>query len=207
MPGDAARALRETGVEPVRAKTELVEALVSGSLSAAALKVFFQPEGALAALGESSEDFFLLSRDFWDRLVLHDEFWISGDIHLLRDHPTLRGGRQNLRCYGIRFDRVGVKVLTDKRRARLDAASDPLTAREARSASNQKRRGPKKKPYWEAATANVRADIYSGKLRPQNQADVERAIGAFLAEMDIFPAESTIRRYATPIWEPFEEGR
>ena len=95
----------------------------------------------------------------------------------------------------------------------IDRIAEAVTKRLSKTAESmvapaptQQRRGPKPKPYWEAAIASVKADISGGKLRPLKQSDVEKALGAFLQKQDIYPAESTIRRHAGPIWEPFAEA-
>lgn len=63
-----------------------------------------------------------------------------------------------------------------------------------------KKRGPKRKYDWDAATHAVWGQIYRGDLKPKKQKDIELAFVAVLTKGDEGPEPSTARPYARPIW-------
>lgn len=72
---------------------------------------------------------------------------------------------------------------------------------------NQRRRGPKPKPFWGDAMAAVEANISSGELLASSLADVERAMRGWISDNDFDAGESTIRNYATVVWERVQRGQ
>lgn len=63
------------------------------------------------------------------------------------------------------------------------------------------RRGRRPKYDWPAASVAVFGMIHRGDLKPETQADVERALIAHLTRNDDAPSESTVRPFAKLIWE------
>ncbi|MEP1338957.1 MAG: hypothetical protein ABJK66_06985 [Marinomonas sp.] len=60
--------------------------------------------------------------------------------------------------------------------------------------------GRRPKYDWPAATLAVFGRIHRGDFKPENQADIERALIDHLAEENGGPSESTVRPYAKLIW-------
>ena len=58
---------------------------------------------------------------------------------------------------------------------------------------------------WLEATNSIWAKLYGNELKPQTQADIEKALMQHLRRGDIEPGESTVRPFAKAIWEKFQE--
>ncbi|MBV1917474.1 MAG: hypothetical protein KUG65_05360 [Sphingomonadaceae bacterium] len=67
-------------------------------------------------------------------------------------------------------------------------------------------RGRKPKYDWAGATNAIWGQLYNNDLKPQAQADIERALIAFLRKGDAEPGESTVRPYAAAIWDRLKEN-
>lgn len=59
---------------------------------------------------------------------------------------------------------------------------------------------------WPATTVAVFGLIYRGDLKPQNQADIERALIEHLTKGDGAPSESTVRPYAKLVWDEYNKA-
>ncbi len=70
----------------------------------------------------------------------------------------------------------------------------------------QARRGPKPRYDWYAVTTAIWGDIYRGDFKPGNQAEIERAMQHRLAKGDKEPSESTVRPYASRIWNEYSKA-
>ena len=88
---------------------------------------------------------------------------------------------------------VGIADRADNRLAK------PISADEAQ-------RGRKPKYDWPAATLAVFGLIYRGELKPEIQADIERALIDHLSHGDNAPSESTVRPYAKLVWEEYSKA-
>ena len=80
-----------------------------------------------------------------------------------------------------------------------DGVSEPF-------GDNEPQRGRKPKYDWPAATLAVFGLIYRGELKPNIQADIERALIDHLTQGDNGPSESTVRPYAKLIWEESQKA-
>lgn len=58
---------------------------------------------------------------------------------------------------------------------------------------------------WLEATNSIWAKLYGNELKPNTQADIEKALIQHLRKGDIEPGESTVRPFAKAIWEKFQE--
>lgn len=67
-------------------------------------------------------------------------------------------------------------------------------------------RGRKPVYDWDGAVATIWGQIYRGDLQPENQAQIERAFQAHLADGDKEPLESTVRPYASRIWQELQKA-
>ena len=88
---------------------------------------------------------------------------------------------------GVYFHRSGLRNLG------LESVDEPAKAR-AKS-------GRKPSYDWPSACLAIFGDIHRGDLKPESQADVERALISHLTVEGKEPSESTVRPYAKKIWE------
>jgi hypothetical protein len=95
---------------------------------------------------------------------------------------------------GLHFHRSGL--------INLGLATDPL----ADDRPNESRRGRKPEYDWPAANAAIWGKIVRGELIPNSQAEIEKALQAYLAKGDREPSESTVRPYANRIWEEYSKA-
>lgn len=58
---------------------------------------------------------------------------------------------------------------------------------------------------WEAAMVEVARALYLGDLKPNTQADIEKAIAEYLSGKGKDPSESTIREHARPLWNGIKD--
>ncbi len=84
--------------------------------------------------------------------------------------------------------------------------ADEATEAEVTNDNNDTKRGRKPKYDWPAATLAVFGLIYRGDLKPENQADIERALIDHLASGDNTPSESTVRPHARQIWVEYSKA-
>jgi hypothetical protein len=92
---------------------------------------------------------------------------------------------------GVHFQRASLAVLAP--RGSVAELAEP---------SN---RGRKRKYDWDAAATAVWGQIFRAELIPTHQNDVERAVQRFLTKGDEEPSESTVRPYASRIWNEYEK--
>jgi len=93
---------------------------------------------------------------------------------------------------GMHFHRSGLINLG------LEASKEP-EARQAKS-------GRKPTYDWPAACLAIFGEIHRGDLKPENQADIERALISHLSRGDKQPSESTVRPYAKQIWDETQKA-
>lgn len=105
---------------------------------------------------------------------------VSGDGY--RERKSVK-----IELQGVHFHRSGLINLG------LEDSKEP-GARLAKS-------GRKPTYDWPAACLAIFGEIHRGDLKPENQADIERALISHLSRGDKQPSESTVRPYAKKIWE------
>jgi len=59
--------------------------------------------------------------------------------------------------------------------------------------------------FWEDAIIAVAKDIYFAKLQPKRQADVERALAAWIEDNGHTASEAPIRQRARKLWQAMKE--
>ncbi len=84
--------------------------------------------------------------------------------------------------------------------------ADEANEAEALDDVNDVKRGRKPKYDWPAATLAIFGMIYRGDLKPELQADIERALIDHLTLGDSAPSESTARPYAKLIWDEYSKA-
>src|SRR6185503_826149 len=142
-----------------------------------------------------------IPRTAWTTRQVPDTFWITGDV----DFPS-RGSRSRIPLlangpvsyFGVRFERLGIDLIVERA---YDLKRETPVLRLPSAQKNLKRRGPKPKAFWAQMIEDIKASISTGELRALCQADIERAMAAWLVEHDEDAGESTIRNYARKVWE------
>lgn len=109
-------------------------------------------------------------------------------------HGSGRLGRMStkIELQGVHFHRSGLVNLGLEN-------TDQAEAPKAKS-------GRKPTYDWPAACLAIFGDIHRGELKPQSQADVERALISYLSNADKGPSESTVRPFAKQIWEESQKA-
>ena len=108
--------------------------------------------------------------------------WATGDfkIRLVRDFSVVK-----LTVLGLQFDKTALEL---------------SFAPTAQNDEVQRRSGRRPKYNWPAASLAIFGQIHRGDFKPENQADIERALIAHLADSSGGPSESIVRPYAKLIW-------
>lgn len=128
---------------------------------------------------------------FWRDFVRPDHFQ---DWYLNKAHGDGRRQKRELKIelQGVHFHRSGLANLG-------------LEAPSAESLTEQKR-GRRPTYDWPAASLAIFGLINRGDFKPENQADVERALIRHLSEGDNEPSESAVRPYAKLIWSESQKA-
>lgn len=82
------------------------------------------------------------------------------------------------------------------------ATAGQFEAAESRGA----KRGRRPKYDWPESVLAVFGHIHRGDFKPENQADIERALISHLSSEEGGPSESTVRPYAKLIWEESQKA-
>lgn len=106
-----------------------------------------------------------------------------------------RRGRitETIELQGLHFHRSGLAFL---------GLPDNESEEASKGSSN---RGRRPKYDWSAACVAIYGQLERGDLKPRVQADIEKALIAYLSVGDDGPPESTVRPYAKLVWEEFQK--
>lgn len=180
----ASQLQNETDVSDV--ERAIVEACQLGQIGARALRAqgFYRDRESLDWAAREWE----VPLWFWRDLVRPDHFqnWNLNKAHGDGAH---NGGHVRIELQGVHFHRscLGNLGLTDGA-TRNASASRVATGR-------------RPKHDWTEASLAIFGLIHRGDLKPESQADVERALIGYLSKGDEMPPESTVRPYAKMIWQ------
>jgi hypothetical protein len=94
----------------------------------------------------------------------------------------------------------GVHFLKDSVEAILGVDAEPPNA------ANRQPRGRKPTYDWPTASNAIWGQLVRGDLQPKNQAQIEKAFQAHLAQGDKEPSESTVRPFAKKIWDEYKKA-
>lgn len=102
--------------------------------------------------------------------------------------------RQKITLSGVHFLRSSLVPVPVS-----DSASSPEVGTDGK-------RGRKPTYDWEAVVAAVWGSIFRGEFIPESQADIERDMQRRLAKGDKEPSESTVRPFASRIWNEIRKA-
>jgi hypothetical protein len=128
---------------------------------------------------------------FWRDFIedANTQGWSLNKIH---GYGRREGRWIKIELQGVYFHRSGLTNLG------LGVVHEPTTG---------KVKSGRKPTYdWPAACLAIFGEIHRGDLKPESQADVERALISHLSRGDKQPSESTVRPYAKQIWEESQKA-
>jgi hypothetical protein len=144
------------------------------------------------------EENIVIPQWFWDHCVDHEDVVLG----------TVDGHQHRVRMTGVQFE---VARIVDLESLLVDATGGAITTTpeapqtdSAESTECVAKRGRKATYDWEAAVTKIWGAIYRGELIPDNQADIEKAFQRLLSRGDKEPSESTVRPFASRIWNELQ---
>lgn len=179
---------------PAKVETAIVEACQLGQIAGRAARMKCIDTGSSSRFDSNSETASMewdIPIWFWRELVKPDHFQ---DWRLNKAHGSGRRKNKSIKIelQGVHFHRSGL--------VNLGLAS-------ADSKQSSKAAGGRKPTYdWQASSLAVFGHIHRGDFKPENQADIERALIEHLSDGKSEPSQSTVRPYAKLIWEESQKA-
>jgi hypothetical protein len=174
------------------AGAEIIEACRLGKLAGRAMHCI-----GTIRVAQSSIEWAALEWDiplwFWRDFIQPKGSSFDWQLGKLRAKGQRHGNAEQFDLAGIHFHRPGLLNLG------LDATNDPSTYPE------QAKRGRRPEYNWSEAISAIWGQLHRGDLQPNVQADIERALIAHLTVGDKEPSESTVRPFASNIWQEFNK--
>ena len=128
---------------------------------------------------------------FWSGFTLDGESAQDWENGVFSGKGLAPSGLTSITLSGVHFQKASLAVLAP--RGSVPELAEP---------SN---RGRKRKYDWDAAVTAIWGQIFRAELIPMHQNEVERALQRFLTKGDVEPSESTVRPYASRIWNEYEK--
>lgn len=183
----------------MRAGAVILEACKLGQLTARAARVSITRE-ARAGYGEASVWASLewdVPLSFWRDFTNPNQSAQDWQQGTARGRTYRQGTSELIELQGLHLHRAGLSFLG------LKSTDDDQSDAETPGPSN---RGRKAKYDWPAATLAIFGRIHRGDFKPESQAEIEKALQAYLAQGDKEPSESTVRPYAKLIWDEAQQA-
>lgn len=187
----SARKLREMMFaihNPMRTGAAIIEACQLGHIAGRSERMTGKSSTGASKLDPSSKH----SAMAWDvplwfwRDFIDDGNAQEWSLSKLRGHGRRDGRWIEIALQGLHFHRSGL--------ANLELETETTPSKEILKV------GRKPTYDWPAACLAIFGEIHRGNLKPEFQADVERALILHLSDGDNGPSESTVRPYAKQIW-------
>jgi hypothetical protein len=180
--------------DPVNAGSAIVEACQLGQIAGRAERMTGEDSSSSSKLDPVSR-YGALAWDiplwFW-REFINDDRTQDWSLSKVRGDGYRQGIWINIELQGVHFHRSGLINL---------GLADP-EEHEAR----QSKSGRKPTYEWPAACLAIFGEIHRGDFKPENQADIERALISHLSRGDKQPSESAARPYAKLIWQETQKA-
>jgi hypothetical protein len=179
-----------------RASEAIIEACALGQLVARAIRASGHTKGRYGNSPNTHE----WAAIEWDVPI---SFWrdFTKPHHAMHDRPlgkvrgesSANGTSEEIELQGLHFHRSGLALLGLVESQPDDDAKAPANS------------GRKPKYDWPAATLAIFGEIHRGDFKPENQAEIEKALQVRLAKGDKEPSESTVRPFAKRIWDEMQQ--
>lgn len=130
-----------------------------------------------------------------DILKSDHAFWNVGDFASYGPF----GGGVKTRCFGVRFQPNGIREMLPTNKALLVEPYDGSRAPPTTPAANPG--GRPSKPFWEPLLVEIARQLYVGDLKPQTQADIERAMHDWLTQNSHEAGETPVRDRARAVFK------
>ncbi len=136
-------------------------------------------------------DDFEIPKEFWwakGHQALNQN-WTAGDFDTWIDN-----GSHHLEAFGVSFLRADIDRM-------IPASPSMAQAPAAEAAARAVHSGRKPADWWEDCLLDVAFQHFRGDLKPKTQADVVRAMQAWITEHGCEAADSTVKLRARKLWE------
>ena len=177
---------------PNKASAALMEACRLGQISGRAMRA--TGEGRQRTPGHRGGDWAALEWDiplwFWRDFTDPEKSNCDWQLGTLKGRGVGPTGPDFIKLQGVHFHKSGL----------INLGLEP-TAKDTEEPESK--RGRKPSYDWPAASLAIFGLIYRGDLKPESQADIERALLVHLSRGDFSPSESTVRPYAKQIWDEY----
>ncbi|HSQ96740.1 MAG TPA: hypothetical protein VLM18_11690 [Croceibacterium sp.] len=169
----------------------ILEASAMGQLAARAIRA---TGVATSAGGNGSMEWAAREWDvplwFWRDYTKIDSSMQDWALGKVRGQGFRNRVSETIELQGLYFHRAGLQA--------LGLAAANTAAHQSGQSSN---RGRRSKYDWPGAMLAIFGQIHRGDFKPENQADIEKALIAHLTDDESEPSPSTVRPFAKQIWE------
>jgi len=192
---DASKRYADFDVALAVAEEALLKRLSSGALRARASKGHMNWGDPFLMENETDFENDCLPASFWSTLSRSDHRdrnldWVLGDFsYTFGQNDYCASGD----AFDVHFDARGIPGSFGS------VEADSAATKDQRSA------GRPAKFDWPKTVLAIFGLIYRGDLKPENQAEIERALIAHLDDKNGGPSQSTVRPYAKLIWEEYNK--
>ena len=193
---------RVSGISPT---AKILDRLKAGIIRAAA-------EQSVKRSGfgtTTTESYFEIPNAYWEGLQ-SEAFWQSGDAHF-----DLRGAYQftiendSARCFGIRFDPIGIRKLVANLPKKMPAPvpilkpppSPPMAKQVPPLKPAVNPGGRPRKEFWDDLLIAIFAKAWLGNWQPKHQADVEKAMLDWASKNNHELGETSVKGPAKKLFE------
>lgn len=153
--------------------------------------------------GEEDKKDFELPKEFWGGWSMIPN-WEQGDFS---SKFQLHGREEDWTAICVAFERSQIEAMESSSALAGDSQKSASTD-VASPASLTKNLGGRPPYDWEAIMIEMARQLYVGDLHPKTQADIEKAIAAYIPDK-VSKSESTIREHARRLWQAIrsEDGK
>jgi hypothetical protein len=201
-PRQALEILDTVLVKTVLSKQTLIDRLRGGMVQAVSNHSVFEGERNPHQL-----NLYKIPAEDWDQWMSSDAFWITGDKHYTYKAYG-SGDRITARHFDVRFEPQGVNAmvaLLAKSPLAPSPAQTPTGPRES-DGTRIAPTGAPRKDWWDDFWIAICGAIYEGDLKPQRQADLERAMLDWATKHGHEVSEATIRKVAKKLFSAWKLG-
>jgi len=183
----------------------IIGRLKTGLLTARAKHVFLEPDGTKSGFE------LLIPRELWatfesdHQYLSQSTLWNTGEMEV----HTYRGRPQSFKFYDVRFDPDGVSEMLPPRPVPPQPKPVVVTPtappiQQSANTNSETKVGRPKHDYWEDLWADIAAQLFVGDLKPNRQADLEKAMLEWADRNGKDMAVGSARERARRLWKLIE---